>query len=82
MPRTVNAETSSTQNKRQYRKGNALSPAEKKRLSVSRKKETHKEVNVFIRNEYKEALLDLCKDAGLTQAGMIERWIEHEKNKN
>lgn len=82
MPRIVNAETSSTQNKRQYRKGNALSPAEKKRLSVSRKKETHKEINVFIRNEYKEALLDLCKDAGLTQAGMIERWIEHEKNKN
>lgn len=82
MPRVVNADTSSSQDKRQYRKGNALSPAEKKRMSVSRKKETHKEVNVFIRNEYKEVLLQLCKDAGVTQAGMIEKWIEHERAKS
>lgn len=81
MPRVVNADTSSSQDKRPYRKGNALSPAEKKRMSVSRKKETHKEVNVFIRNEYKEILLQLCKDAGMTQADMFEKWIEDEKAK-
>ncbi|HAD0068759.1 TPA_asm: transcriptional regulator, partial [Salmonella enterica subsp. enterica serovar Typhimurium] len=46
MSQIENAVTSSS--KRIYRKGNPLSSAEKKRLSISRKKTTHKELNVFI----------------------------------
>ncbi|EDR4731858.1 transcriptional regulator, partial [Salmonella enterica subsp. enterica serovar 4,[5],12:b:-] len=49
MSQTENAVTSSTRKKRQYRKGAPLSPSERKMLSVSRKRETHKPVNVFIR---------------------------------
>ncbi|MFN1150266.1 MULTISPECIES: replication regulatory protein RepA [Serratia] len=78
MSQVVNAVTSSTKTKRQYRKGDPLSLAEKKRLSVSRKKETHKELNVFIQKVHKEDLRQLCEEAGVTQAKMIEIWIERE----
>ena len=78
MSQTVNAETSSTKNKRAYRKGNPLSAAEKKRLSVSRKKDTHKELKVYIENVYKEDLQQLCAHSGMTQARMIEVLIANE----
>lgn len=78
MSHIENAVTSSSKPKRQYRKGNPLSLAEKKRLSVLKKKETHKELSVFIQKDYKEGLLQLCEDAGVTQAQMIEIWIERE----
>ncbi|AZA32600.1 replication regulatory protein RepA (plasmid) [Yersinia pseudotuberculosis] len=60
-------------------KGNPLTGAEKQRMSVSRKKETHKAINVFIQNDLKNELLQLCEDSGLTQTEMIERWIQREK---
>ncbi|MGE0969621.1 replication regulatory protein RepA [Klebsiella sp. WOUb02] len=77
MSQIVNAKTSSS--KRAYRKGNPLSGAEKQRRSVLRKKETHTAINVFIQNELKSVLLQLCEDSGLTQTEMIERWILKEK---
>ncbi|EAA3387489.1 replication regulatory protein RepA [Salmonella enterica subsp. enterica serovar Potsdam] len=72
MSQTENAVTSSTRKKRQYRKGAPLSPSERKMLSVSRKRETHKPVNVFIRNALKDKLDTLCKEYGLTQSEAIE----------
>ena len=72
-----NAVTSSP--KRIYRKGNPLTGAEKQRISVSRKKGTHKAINVFIQSELKDDLTQLCKDSGLTQKEMIEHWILKEK---
>jgi len=36
------------------------------------------QVSVFIQKDYKEGLLQLCEDAGVTQAQMIEIWIERE----
>ncbi|KZR34918.1 replication regulatory protein RepA [Enterobacter genomosp. S] len=78
MSQTGNAGTSSS--KRVYRKGNPLTGAEKQRISVSRKKETHKAINVFIQIELKHELTQLCKDSGLTQTEMIEHWILKEKN--
>lgn len=78
MSQSVYEVTSSLRTKRQYRKGDPLSLAEKKRLSVSRKKETHKELNVFIQKVHKEDLRQLCEEAGVTQAEMIENWIERE----
>ncbi|WP_437615449.1 replication regulatory protein RepA [Erwinia sp. V71] len=68
--------------KRAYRKGSPLTNAEKKRRSVARKKETHKEVNVFIRNAHKEHLRLLCEDEGVTQAEMIEKLIEYRLGEN
>lgn len=78
MSQAGNAGTSSS--KRVYRKGNPLTGAEKQRISVSRKKETHKAINVFIQIELKDELTQLCKDSGLTQTEMIEHWILKEKN--
>ncbi|ECD6630854.1 replication regulatory protein RepA [Salmonella enterica subsp. enterica serovar Rubislaw] len=65
--------------KRIYRKGNPLTGAEKQRMSVSRKKDTHKAINVFIQSELKDDLTQLCEDSGLTQTEMIELWILKEK---
>ncbi|ECW0830705.1 replication regulatory protein RepA [Salmonella enterica subsp. enterica] len=77
MSQTENAVTSSS--KRIYRKGNPLTGAEKQRISVTRKKETHKAINVFIQSELKDDLRQLCEDSGLTQTEMIEQWILKEK---
>jgi len=76
MSQVENAGTSST--KRVYRKGAALSSSERKMHSVSRKRETHKPVNVFIRNALKNKLDALCKEQGLTQAEVIEKLLERE----
>ncbi|WP_317692484.1 replication regulatory protein RepA [Serratia sp. UGAL515B_01] len=67
--------------KRVYRKGNPLSSAEKKRLSLLRKKSTHKELNIFIQNSHKENLQKLCEETGTSQARMIELLIEREMAK-
>ena len=80
MSQVSNVETSSPKPKRQYRKGNPLSGAEKQRRAVSRKKETHKALNVFIQKDLKNDLTLLCENAGLTQTEMIERWILKEKS--
>lgn len=77
MSQVENAGTSSL--KRVYRKGNPLTGAEKQRMSVSRKKDTHKAINVFIQSELKNELTQLCEDSGLTQTEMIEYWILKEK---
>lgn len=78
MSQVSNVETSSPKPKRQYRKGNPLSDAEKQRRAVSRKKETHKELNVFIQNSLKARFVALCSEDGTTQAQMIEYLIEQE----
>ncbi|MFT2794030.1 replication regulatory protein RepA [Serratia sp. T13T92] len=78
MSQIVNAVTSSAKTKRIYRKGNPMTATEKQLAAVARKRFTHKEVNVFIRNPLKETLLELCTEAGLTQGQMIERLIESE----
>lgn len=77
MSQIENAVTSSS--KRIYRKGNPLTGAEKQRMSVARKKDTHKAINVFIQRELKYELMQLCKDSGLTQTEMIEHLILKEK---
>ncbi len=78
MSQSESAVTSSSGSKRAYRKGNPLTGAEKQRISVSRKKKTHKAINVFIRNDLKDVFLQLCQQYGVTQAEMIEGWIENE----
>ncbi|RAY79759.1 transcriptional regulator [Enterobacter cloacae] len=76
MSQAENAVTSSS--KRAYRRGAPLSPSERKMHSVSRKRETHKPVNVFIRNVLKEKLDAICQEYGLTQAEAIELLLERE----
>ena len=81
MSQTTEAVPSSLKTKRLYRKGNPLSVGERKLNSVSRKKETHKSVSVFIRNAQKDKLDMFCHEYGLTQAEMIEILIEREEER-
>ncbi len=73
MSQIENSVTSSP--KRIYRKCNPLTVAEKQRISVSRKKGTHKASNVFIQSQLKDELTQLCKDSGVTQKEMVEHWV-------
>lgn len=75
MSQAVNVDTSSAKPKRQYRKGNPLSLAERQQSSLARKRETHKELRVFLPNELKDQLQELCEAEGITQAQMIERLV-------
>lgn len=76
MSQSTNAVTSSS--KRAYRKGTPLSVSERKMRSVSRKRETHKPVNVFILNDHKAKLDAFCQENGLTLAEAIELLIKRE----
>ncbi|OON34713.1 hypothetical protein BTJ39_23395 [Izhakiella australiensis] len=64
--------------KRTYRKGNPLSDADKQRLSIARKKESRKEIKVFVEPEIKALLMDMCKQDGLNQADILKQLIEKE----
>ncbi|HDU1636109.1 TPA: replication regulatory protein RepA [Klebsiella pneumoniae] len=81
MSQVENAGTSSSKTKRVYRKRQPLSGAEKQKMFVSRKKETHKAINVFIDKQIKDDLVLLCETTGLTQTQMIERLIQSEKSR-
>jgi len=76
MPQSEKTETSSS--KQAPKKSTPLSVSERKMRSVSRKRETHKALNVFIQNSVKESLDTFCLENGLTQAEAIELLIKKE----
>ncbi|ENZ9095968.1 MULTISPECIES: replication regulatory protein RepA [Enterobacter] len=78
MSQAENAVTSSSKEKRQYRKGNPLTLAERQQASLARKRATHRELRVFIPAELKEQLQSMCEAEGVTQAEMIAKLIEQE----
>lgn len=78
MPGADSTETSSLKTKRLYRKGNPLSAADKQRISLARKRASHKEVKVFIEPVFKELLMKMCDLDGVTQAEILEKLIEQE----
>lgn len=80
MSQTENAVPSSLKTKRPYRKGNPLSLSERQQASLARKRETHKELRVFLPNELKNLLQTMCEAEGITQAEMIARWIKKESD--
>lgn len=51
---------------------------ERVRAYKARKRETHKEINVYVRPEIKEVLVELCELKKVTQAEMLELLIEAE----
>lgn len=79
MAAVANADTSSSKPKRAYRRGEPLSAGERKLRFVSRRKETHKAVSVFIQNAQKDKLDELCDEYGVTLAEMIEILIDQAK---
>ena len=75
MSQIENAVTSSSKVKRQYRKGNPLSASARQQQALARKKATHKEIRVFVKDVFKSQLQLLCEKEGITQAEMIEKLI-------
>ena len=78
MSQIDNAVTSSSKDKRVYRKGSPMSASEKQMAAVARKRVTHKEIKVFVRNPLKDILIELCNRDGLTQAQVVEKLLEKE----
>lgn len=75
MSQVANAVTSSTNSKRSYRKGNPLSAAERQQAHLERRKETHKEIKVYVPSALKQSLQSMCQAEGVSQAEMISRLI-------
>lgn len=76
MSQVENAVTFSSKTKRPYRKGSPLSPSERQRALVARKKDTHKEIRAYVQSELKDSFQDLCDAEGLTQSQMLEVLIK------
>ena len=70
--------TSAPKKKTTRDRKNPVSDKERVRAYQARKRETHKEIKVFIEAGQKLALIRLCHDAGKTQAEMLEYLIEAE----
>ncbi|WP_187488922.1 RepB family protein [Duffyella gerundensis] len=51
---------------------------ERVRAYKARKRETHKEISVYVRPELKDVLVKLCELKEMTQAEMLEMLIEAE----
>lgn len=84
MSQSVNEEPSSgKKTKRDYRKGKPLTGVERQQQLIAKRKETHKELRIYLENELKAALEEMSKENGLTQTGMIEKLIvEAQKKKH
>ena len=78
MSQTENAVTSSSGTKRAYRKGNPLTLAERQQASLARKRLTHKEIKVFVKNPLKDLMVEYCEREGITQAQFVEKIIKDE----
>ncbi|EJP7814079.1 TPA: replication regulatory protein RepA [Escherichia coli] len=76
MSQTENAVTSSSKEKRVYRKGHPLSVSERQQSFVARKRETHKEIKILVPKELKRKFQEMCAESGLTQAELFSRLID------
>jgi hypothetical protein len=70
--------TSAPEKKTTRDRKNPTSDKDRVRAYQARKRETHKEIKVFISAEHKQALIALCEESGTTQAEMLELLIEAE----
>ena len=82
MSQTENAVTSSLSQKRFVRRGKPMSDSEKQMAAVARKRLTHKEIKVFVKNPLKDLMVEYCEREGITQAQFIEKIIKDELQRN
>ncbi|EFI5800628.1 TPA: replication regulatory protein RepA [Escherichia coli] len=78
MSQTENAVTSSLSQKRFVRRSKPMSDSEKQMAAVARKRLTHKEIKVFVKNPLKDLMVEYCEQKGITQAQFIEKIIKDE----
>lgn len=77
MSQTENAVPSSSKTKRPYRKGSPMTAVERQQAHIAKRKETHKELRVYVENSLKHELELMCKQNGVTQSEMIESLIKN-----
>ena len=82
MSQVASAVTSSTKAKRSYRKGGPRSAVEREQSHLARKKETHKEMRVYVTSEIKDEFRLMCETKGVTQSEMIEKLIKEAVNQH
>lgn len=78
MSQIENAETSSSKETRQYRKGSPVPSRERQKASLARRRSTHKAFHAVILSALKDKLVSLAEEDGITQAQMLEKLIELE----
>ncbi|EER9981213.1 replication regulatory protein RepA [Escherichia coli] len=78
MSQTENAVTSSLSQKRFVRRGKPMTDSEKQMAAVARKRLTHKEIKVFVKNSLKDLMVEYCEREGITQAQFVEKIIKDE----
>ena len=78
MSQTENAVTSSLSQKRFVRRGKPMTDSEKQMAAVARKRLTHKELKVFVKNPPKDLMVEYCEREGITQAQFVEKIIKDE----
>lgn len=78
MSQTENAVTSSLSQKRFVRRGKPMIDSEKQMAAVARKRLTHKEIKVFVKNPLKDLMVEYCEREGITQAQFVEKIIKDE----
>ncbi|EOX3533674.1 replication regulatory protein RepA [Shigella flexneri] len=78
MSQTENAVTSSLGQKRFVRRGKPMTDSEKQMAAVARKRLTHKEIKVFVKNPLKDLMVEYCEREGITQAQFVEKIIKDE----
>lgn len=76
MSQSRSAVTSSSKEKRAYRKGYPLSASERQQSFVARKRETHKEIKILVPKELKRKFQEMCAERGLSQAELFSRLID------
>ena len=54
------------------------SDSEKQMAAVARKRLTHKEIKVFVKNPLKDLMVEYCEREGITQAQFVEKIIKDE----
>lgn len=55
-----------------------MTDSEKQMAAVARKRLTHKEIKVFVKNPLKDLMVEYCERVGITQAQFIEKIIKDE----
>ena len=55
-----------------------MTDSEKQMAAVARKRLTHKEIKVFVKNPLKDLMVEYCEQKGITQAQFIEKIIKDE----
>ncbi|EFE9738155.1 replication regulatory protein RepA [Escherichia coli] len=78
MSQTENAVTSSLSQKWFVRRGKPMTDSEKQMAAVARKRLTHKEIKVFVKNPLKDLMVEYCEREGITQAQFVEKIIKDE----